>query len=114
MEYDAKHNVILTDEEQMEKNANLSVTSFILSMVGLIAIPTVVGLLVLGILAFTRANKVAAKYNKAPYRAFANLGRGFGLFEIILAGVCIAAALLYLFIMLIVLIASAGAAAASY
>ena len=101
-------------EEQLEQDKNNSVSSFILSMVGIAFMPTVVGLLIMGILSLTRAKKVSPDLNKAPYRAFANLGKGFAIFEIILACVAVAVAILYLFIWLIIFIATASAAAAGY
>lgn len=95
-------------EEKLEQDKNNSVSSFVLSMIGLAFMPTVVGLLVMGILSLVKAKNVSSNFKKAPYRALANIGKGFAIFEIILACVAVAAAILYLFIWLIVVIATAA------
>ena len=101
-------------EEQLDQHKNNSVTSFILSMIGLAFFPTIVGLLVLGIMSLIRANKVPSAFQKAPYRSLCNVGRGFAIFEIILSIASVAIGIIVFIVYLIMLaIAAATVGAAS-
>ena len=98
-------------DEQLERYKNDSVSSFILSMIGIAFLPTVIGLLVLGIISLSRANRVPGSFKKAPYRSLCNIGRGFAIFEIIFVAASAVIGIIVFLIYLIVLAAAAAAAA---
>ena len=114
MEEKEKNEITSYEEKDLNKFGNLSVTSFVLSLLGIVAFPTIVGLLILGILSLIKARQVPDNYDKAPYRALRNIGKGLGLFEVILAGVAVAVGVIVFFVYMIILIAAASAASAGY